>query len=88
MRSYQPDGIHSRSTLSRDRDRFVPWDSVRIVRLRSGEIVTRHQVVLRAEHFPLYVWGGGLGWLRRERDCGRTLTVDRLADGRTIDTLG
>lgn len=64
----------------------IPWDSVRRVRYLSGEMATRHSLVLKPEHFPLSVTGTNLGGLHHH-DVGRVLVVDELPDGRWIDCL-
>lgn len=82
---YTKDGIQHRSVIRRADDKLIPWDSVRACKV-GGQQVVRHTLVLKAEHFPIFVMGNGIGGFFR-RDAGRTLIVDKLPDGRWIDYL-
>lgn len=82
--SYTHEGIAVTRGLSTPRRELHAWDSVRVVTLKGGGVVTRYTVVVRESHVPLIT--RGLGLLRRG-DVGRTLVVDRLPDHRWVDYL-
>lgn len=85
MPLYTRSAIHVRSTLKPFTVREIPWDSVRVVKLRfSGKRVTRC-VKRLTEDMPA-VPSRALGLIRRS-DVGRILVVDLYEDGDFIDVL-
>lgn len=81
---YTEEGLRSGTSVVSTK--IIPWDRVRPVRFGNGARAIRHTLLLREEHFPLYLYATGLGGIRRT-DVGRTLVVDRLPDGRWVDYL-
>lgn len=82
--SYTHEGLVVVRGLSTPRRELHAWDSVRVVRLKGGAVVTRYVLTVRREHTPFIT--RGLGLLRRG-DVGRVLVVDRLPDHRWVDYL-
>jgi len=99
---YTPQGLTWVSAGQRDaqgrlRRGTVPWDSVKPIRYKNpiGPHTTavRHTILIRDHHFGgptgtpnTLGFGGSLGPVTR-KDIGRTLTVDKLPDGRWIDHI-
>ncbi len=84
---YTVEGIVSVSAMRPFTRKLIPWDSARRVTLGGGERVLRCTLLLREEHFPIYVPGNGVGGFRKRIDVGRTLIADLHEDRRWIDVL-
>jgi hypothetical protein len=78
MACYRPEGIHL------TRKKTLPWDTVRVLRLRDGAVVTRRTRTIQEGDAPFPA--PGLGLIRRS-DTGRVLVVDETLDGRHVDYL-